>query len=155
MLFIADRSTVQANTIWKITNRDIIEGNSKLTYFSPGGYSIKDNQDRLICFDWCDSCADYNEDDKSLLEATQYSLDYDHINDSLIEESHNDLVKDEHRLELFKDFKEIIETYCTIDIDGKEVPYEDNIECIYFELYDPISEEKLILLDKEGMSNGK
>lgn len=142
---------IQAKTIWKITNEDIIKGNSKLTYFSPGEYSFKDNQERLICFDFINSCIDYK--DNNLLEVNQYSLDYDYINSSLKSDGYNDLIKKEHRLELFKDFEKMIETYCTIDIDSEEVPYENNIECIYFEVYDPISEKKIILInnDKEEL----
>lgn len=150
MLFVADRSTIQAITKWKITNEDILNGKKKLTYFSPGGYSIKDTQGRIICFDWCNSCGDYDEEDNSIIEATQYSFDYDHINSSLEQDGYNELVKEEHRLELFKDFKEMEEVFCTIDIDKEEVPYEDNIECIYFELYDPISKEsKMLIGEKE------
>lgn len=73
---------IQAKTIWKITNKDIIKGNSKLTYFNPGEYSFKDNQERLICFDFINSCIDYK--DNNLLEVNQYSLDYDYINDYII-----------------------------------------------------------------------
>lgn len=153
MLFIADRSTVQANSVWRIKNPKITKDN--LTYFSPGGYSFEDKDKRVIYFDWCDSRADFNEEDNRLLDVTQYSFDYDHINSSLESDGYNDLIKEEHRLELFKDFVKMVEAYCTIDINGKDVPYEDHIECIYFEVYDPISEKEIVLLDKEGIYNGK
>lgn len=146
MLFIADKNSIQAHTKWKITNKDILNGKKKLTYFSPGGYSIKDTQDRIICFDWCDSLGNYEEENQSIIESAQYSFDYDHINASLEEDGYNELIKKEHRLELFKDFKEMEEIFCVIDIDNEEVPFEGNIECIYFELYDPISNERVMLI---------
>lgn len=148
MLFIADRSAVQANSVWKIINPEITKEN--LTYFSPGGYSFEDKQKRVICFDWCDSCSDFDEEDNRLLDVTQYSLDYDHINSCLESDGYDELIKKEHRLELFKDFEKMIETYCTIDIDGEEVPYENNIECIYFEVYDPILEKKIVLIGDDN-----
>lgn len=147
-MVISDDSTIQAFTKWKITNEDILSGKKKLTYFSPGGYSIKDKQGRVIYFDWNDFFGDYS-DDKSIIESEQYSFDYNHVNESLKEEGHNELIKKEHRLELFKDFKEIHETYCTIDIDEEEVNYEGNIECIYFELYDPISKKSIMLIGEK------
>lgn len=149
MLFIYDKSAVQARTKWRITDKDIIKKKKELTYFSPGGYSFKDSQGRVICFDWSDSCANYNKDDNTILEVEQYSLDHDFITSSLEDDGHNDLIKEEYRLDLFKDFKELVETHCTIDIDGEEVSYEGHIECIYFELYDPISDVSVMLIGEK------
>lgn len=149
MLFISDKSTVQAYTKWRITNKEVAKKKKMLTYFSPGGYTFEDSKGRKICFDWCDSCADYNEYDHTILEAEQYSLDYDFISSSLKDDGYDDLIKEEYRLELFKDFKKLTETHCTIDIDEEEVNYEGNIECIYFELYDPISEKSIMLIGEK------
>lgn len=149
MLFISDPSTIEARSKWRIINKDILDKKKELTYFSPGGYCFKDKYDRQICFDWCDSRGDYDENDKSIIEATQYSFDYDFITSSLEDDKNFELIQEEYRLELFKDFVEFIELHCTIDIDKEEVPQEGNIECIYFELFEPASGESLVLLNKE------
>lgn len=145
MLFIYDKSSIQCYVKWKIINKDVLEGKKKITYFSPGGYCFEDKQGREICFDWQDSCGDQYLD-KGIVETTQYSFDYDYINSSLEDDGYNDLIKPEHRLEFFKDFKKFIETHVTLDIDEEEQDEEGNVECIYFELYDPISDERLMLL---------
>lgn len=145
MLFISDRSSIQCFAKWKIINQDVLEGKKKITYFSPGGYCFKDNQDREICFDWQDSCGDLNLE-KGLVETEQYSFDYDFINSSLSDSRYEDLIKPEYRLEFFKDFKEFIETHVTLDIDGEEHDETGNIECVYFEIYDPICMKRTMLI---------
>lgn len=150
-MFISDRSSIQCFIKWKIINQDILEKKKEITYFSPGGYIFKDNQGREICFDWQDSCGDLNLEE-GLVETEQYSLDHDFINSSLEQNKFIELIKLEHRLELFKDFKELTETHVTLDIDEEEFDQDGNVECIYFELYDPISEERLMLI---GEYDGK
>lgn len=145
MFFISDKSTIQCYIKWKIINKDVLEGKKKITYFSPGGYCFKDNHGRELCFDWQDSCGDLDLE-KGILETTQYSLDYDYITSSLEDDGHHELIQDEYRLEFFKDFKEFVETHVTLDIDEEEQDETDNVECIYFELYDPISDERLMLI---------
>lgn len=143
MIFIWDKSTVQARVKWKIKDDNILSGKNKITYISPGSFSFRTNDDKEIYFDFCDSGSDLYLD-KAMIESQLYSLDYEYINDYLEEQGYYDLIKEEHRLELFKDFKEMIEAYCFIDVD--EVEQEIDIECIYFELFDPKTEEILMLI---------
>jgi len=142
MLNISDRSSIQCFTKWKIINPDILNGKKKITYFSPGGYAFKDNQDREFYFDWQDSCGDLNLEE-GLVESEQYSFNYDFVNSSL---KYKDLIKPNHRLEFFKDFKEFTETHVTLDIDKEEFDQDNNVECIYFEVYDPILDERIMLI---------
>ena len=143
-----DRSSIQGYTKWRILNKDIAKKHKKLTYFSPCGYSFETNDGKEIYFDWYDCRAYYNENDNTIIESTQFSLDYDFISNALEQKNLKDLVKNEYRLELFKDFKKFKELNCTIDIDEVESSYEGNIECVYFEVHDPISNETIVLLDK-------
>lgn len=148
MLFISDKSTVQCNAEWKIINKDVLDKKKKITYFSPGGYTFIDRSGKNICFDFCDSCGDWN-DEGTAIETTQYSIDVDFITDSLKEDGYDDLVKEDYRLDFFKDFVAFDELHCTLDIDEEEFDQHGNVECIYFELFDPISEETLILINKK------
>lgn len=145
MLFVSDRSSIQCFAKWKIINPDVLSGKKKITYFSPGAYGFKDNQGREIYFDWQDSCGDLNLE-KGLVETEQYSFDYDFINSSLKDSGHEELINPEHRLEFFKDFKEFIETHVTLDIDEEECDQTNNVECVYFEVYDPICMERVMLI---------
>lgn len=143
MIFIWDKSTVQARIKWKIKDENILSGKNKITYISPGSFGFKTSDDKEIYFDFCDSGSDLYLD-KAMIESQLYSLDYEYINDYLEEQGYYDLIKEEHRLEMFKDFKEMIEVYCFTDIDGVE--QEVDMECIYFELFDPKTEEILMLI---------
>lgn len=143
MLFISDRSALQGRVKWKIKDENILSGREKITYVSPGGYSFTDKLGRLICFDFCDSGSDvYLEE--GLIVSDLYSLDYDFINDTLKDDGFEELMKEEHRLDLFKNFNRLAEVHCFLDVDEKEREVE--LECVYFELYDPISEEVLMLV---------
>lgn len=143
MLFIYDKSSVQGIVKWKIKDENILSGKNKITYISPGAYSFITKDDKKITFDFADSGSDLDLE-KGIIISELYSLDHDFINDMLVEEGYDKLRKEEHRLELFKDFKEFDDVYCFTDVDGVE--YEIELECIYFELFDPISEETLILI---------
>lgn len=143
MLFIYDKSSLQATVVWKIKDKDILSGNKEITYISPGGYSFITNNNDKISFDFSDSGSTVNLKKGTILSEL-FSLDYDFINDTLKEHGLDHLIKDEHRLELFKDFKEFTEIHCFTDVDGEECEVE--LECIHFELYDPISEDNLVLL---------
>lgn len=143
MLLVADKSSVQGKVVWKIKNKDILEGKRKITYISPGGYSFWDKKDRLLHFDWQDSESSIIND---TIVSELYSLDYCHINDMLKEEELDELIKEEHRLEFFKDFKRFEEVFCFTDIDEEEVDINNDLECIYFELFDPISNQVLMLI---------
>lgn len=138
MLFIYDKSTVQGVVKWRIKDKDILSGKKKITYISPGGYTFETKAGNLISFDFSDSGTNIDLE-KGIIESELYSLDYEFINFSLKENKLSELIKEEHRLELFKDFKEFNEVNCFTDVD------EVDLECIYFELYDPISEEILML----------
>lgn len=143
MLFIADKSAIQAEVKWEIINKDILDGNKKITYISPGGFSFCDDKGRVICFDWQDSGSRI---EGKYIISDLLSFDYNYINDSLKYNGSEDLIKDEHRLEFFNNFKQFIEIYCLIDIDGEESNHENNLECVSFELYDPISNTELKLI---------
>lgn len=143
MIFIWDKSTVQARIKWKIKDENILSGKNKITYISPGSFGFKTNDDKEIYFDFCDSGSNVDLQ-QGIIESELFSLDYEYINDYLQEQEYNDLIKEEHRLEMFKDFKEMIEVYCFTDIDGVE--QEIDMECIYFELFDPKTEEILMLI---------
>lgn len=143
MLFVYDKNTVQGKVKWKIKDNNILSGKEEITYVSPGGYSFRDKSGRLICFDFSDTGSNVNIDE-GLIVSELYSLDYNFINDTLKDDGLEELIKKEHRLELFKDFKDLEEAYCFLDVDQQE--REVDLECVYFELYDPISEEVLMLV---------
>lgn len=143
MLLIYDKSALQATVVWQIKDNDILSGKKEITYISPGGYTFKTNSGDEISFDFADSGSVVNLD-KGNIFSELFSFDYDFVNYSLKEHGLNHLIKDEHRLELFEDFKEFTEIYCFTDVDGEECEVE--LECIHFELYDPISDDNLILL---------
>lgn len=146
MLFIYDKSAVQATIKWQIKDKDILSKKKEITYISPGGYTFVTNNGDEISFDFSDSGSSINLK-KGTIISEVFSLDYDFINDTLKDNNLNHLIKDEHRLELFENFKEFTEIYCFTDVDGEEC--EIDLECIHFELYDPISEENLVLIGKE------
>lgn len=143
MLFIYDKSSLQATVVWQIKDKDILSQKKKITYISPGGYSFITNNGDEISFDFSDSGSTLNLEKGTILSEL-FSLDYDFINSTLKEHNLNHLIKEEHRLELFEDFKEFTEIYCFTDVDGEECEVE--LECIHFELYDPISDDNLVLL---------
>lgn len=143
MLLIYDKSALQATVVWQIKDNDILSGKKQITYISPGGYTFKTNSGDEISFDFADSGSVVNLD-KGNIFSELFSFDSDFVNDSLKSHNLNHLIKDEHRLELFKDFKEFTEIYCFTDVDGEECEIE--LECTHFELYDPISDDNLILL---------
>ena len=147
MLFIYDKSSVQATVVWKIKDEDILSKKKEITYISPGGYSFITNNEEEISFDFCDSGSNINLK-KGTIMSELFSLDHEYINECLEDNNFNHLTKEEHRLELFKDFKEFTEIYCFTDVDLEEC--EVDLECIHFELYDPKTDENLVLIgDKE------
>lgn len=143
MLFIYDKSSVQARVKWKIKDENILSGKNKITYISPGGFIFKTKDDKEICFDFNDSGSDLDLK-KGIITSELFSLDYEYINDNLKEKGYENLIKEKHGLELFKDFEEVVDAYCFIDVDMCEQEVE--MECIYFELFDPKSEEIIMLI---------
>ena len=143
MLFIYDRTTLQGKVKWKIKDDNILSGKDKITYISPGGYSFRDKLGRVICFDFSDSGSNLCLDE-GLIVSELYSLDYDFTNDTLKDDGYEELMKEEHRLDLFKNFERFEEIHCFTDVNQEEREVE--LECVYFELYDPLSEEVLMLV---------
>lgn len=145
MIGIEDKNSIQGKVKWKIKNKDILNGEKEITYVSPGGYSFKDKQERIINFDWQDSGSDVDLEE-GLIISELYSLDYDFINNSLNSAGYNELTKEEHRLELFKEFDKFEEIFLLTDVDEEEVDLREDLDCVYFELYDPISNKVLMLI---------
>lgn len=145
MLFVYDKSTVQGKVKWKIKNPDILSGKKKITYISPGGYTFRTNNNELIGFDFCDSSSILNLKE-GIITSELFSIEHEYITEQLEQDGYNHLIKEDgdYRLDLFKDFKEFTEVYCFVDVDEEEV--DEDLECVYFELYDPISEEVLMLV---------
>ena len=142
MLFVYDKNSLQGKVIWKIKDEDILNKKKAITYFSPGSFSFVDQNNNVIYFDWSDSNTEITEDGKIISEL--YSFDYDYITESLKENKYKDKINDEYRLNLFDSFKKLDEINYVADIDekGKEI----DIECIYFELFDPKSGKVLMLI---------
>ena len=147
MLFIYDKYALQATVVWQIKDNDILSGKKQITYISPGGYSFKTNSGEELSFDFADSGSVVNLD-KGTIFSELFSFDYEYVNDSLKSNNLEHLVKEEHRLEFFKDFKEFTEIFCFTDVDGEEC-YVD-LECIHFELYDPASGNSLMLIGENS-----
>lgn len=147
MIFIYDKFALQATVVWQIKDNDILSQNKKITYVSPGGFTFKTNNGEEISFDFSDSGSIINLD-KGTIFSELFSLDYEFINDYLDSNNLNHLIKEEHRLELFKDFKEFTEIYCFTDVDEEECEVE--LECIHFEVYDPISKNNLMLIGENS-----
>lgn len=147
-MFISDKSTIQCITKWRIINKDILEGKKKITYFSPGGYTFVDKNGRKIGFDWEDNCSNYDEKDNSIIVSEQYTIDCECITSCLQHQGYNDLIANDYRLDFFKDFLEFNEVHAALDIDIEEFDQTNNLECVHFELYDPISDKNIILIEK-------
>ena len=145
MIGITDKSSIQGKAKWKIKNKDILDGKRKITYISPGAYSFKDKHGRIIDFDWQDSGSNVDLEE-GLIISEMYSLDYGFINDCLRIEGYNYLIKEEHRLDLFKEFDKFEEIFLFTDVDEEDVDLREDLDCVYFELFDPISNKVLMLI---------
>ena len=145
MLFVYDKSTIQGKVKWKIKNPDILSGKKKITYISPGGYTFRTNNNELIGFDFGDSSSNLDLKEGTITSEL-FSIEHEYITEQLEQDGYNHLIKEDgdYRLDLFKDFKEFTEVYCFVDVDEEEI--DEDLECVYFELYDPISEEVLMLV---------
>ena len=138
--------------IWKV-KEGTIKNEEDLTFIAPGSFSFTKNEKDIIMFDFIYYSIYIETVGKDFyINAHLENLENDYIKENLID--NNIIVNtNDFTLDLFKDGKiDLInqknEMFCTIDINEEEVNnYLDVLEPKYLEVYDSITNEKVILIN--------